>query len=283
VSGRVRRPYRLRRAVIGLLVAAGCGEVPPGDGTPVDRTTPDASAAEAGAAADLGTSPASDAAASDLGAPRPGLPDMGPPLADCHPLLDSLGLAWTIAEPTRGIADPVRVGPMIRGVRFRQGPSMTASPMLMDCSLAPRLVQLAELLATWDIEEVDHRGIYNYRCIGGGDPDSGTCTPSLHAYGRAIDLHAFHQRGTAVVYDTETDWVISTVEPKCPGMPVNDEDRMLHELACTLWSERIFQVVLTPDYNAAHRDHFHVDTKTGSMFLGREIRGVDPHVPGLGD
>lgn len=284
--------------LVGALLVAGCGDVrlgdrPPSGGSEPDAALEDAAFADAAADVDLGAFVDSgagpldlgppDLGPPDLGPPDLGPPDLGPPPEDCHALLDHLGLDWTAAGATRGIADPVRVGPMIGGVRFRYGPSTTASPMLMDCSLGPRLVQLVALLREWDIEEVEHLGVYNYRCIGGGDPDSGTCTPSMHAYARAIDLHAFRQRGTAVLFDTETDWVISTSDRTCPGTPVNDEDRMLHEVACRMWSDRIFQIVLTPDYNAAHRNHFHVDMTVGSMFIGREIVGVDPPIAGLGD
>ena len=285
-------------ALAGVFLVAGCGETRLGAGPPPSRGDVDAAVGDAarvdaevvvdqGAPAELDAGPPDlgppDLGPPDLGPPDLGPPDLGPPPDDCHALLDDLGLDWTTAGATRGIADPVRVGPMIRGVRFRYGPSTTASPMLMDCSLAPRLVELVELLREWDIEEVEHLGVYNYRCIGGGDPDSGTCRPSQHAYARAIDLHAFRQRGTSVVFDTETDWVISSSDRTCPGTPVNAEDRMLHEVACRMWSERIFQIVLTPDYDAAHRNHFHVDMTVGSMFIGREISGVDPPFPGLGD
>jgi len=282
----------------GALALLGCGDVRlEGGRVPMGELDSGASADDLGAAATdaaigvdapstLDSGSAVDLGADlgvDLGsAPLDAGVDAGPPPADCHALLDYLGLDWSVAGASRGIADPVRVGPMIDGVRFRYTSSATATAMLMDCSLAPRLVELVALLAPYDIDEVEHLGIYNYRCIGGGDPDSGTCTPSMHAYAKAIDLHAFHQRGTAIEYSTETDWVISSSPDTCPGMPVNAEDRMLHEIACGMWTERIFQIVLTPDYNAAHRNHFHVDLTTGSMFIGSSVAGVDPGFPGLG-
>ncbi len=271
------------------LALAGCGEVrlEPGHRSALDAAVDsDAGPRDAGPVADAGApfdaSAPIDAGPADLGAPLDAGVDAGPPPTDCHALLDYLGLHWTVVGATLGIADPVRVGPVFNGVTFRYTTSATATPMLMDCSLAPRLYEVATLLARYDIDEVEHLGIYNYRCIGGGDPATG-CTPSMHAYAKAIDFHAFHQRGTGLSYDVTTDWVISTAAPTCPGAPVNDKDRVLHEIACSLWSERIFNIVLTPDYNADHRDHFHVDLTAGSMFIGRSIAGVDPPFAGLGD
>lgn len=268
--------------VLGLI---GCDD---GGLAPGRRVIPDAAldvdvgpgADDAGARPDGDTR--LDAGPLDLGAPLDAGVDAGPAPTDCHALLDYLGIDWSVAGSSIGIADPVRAGPVFGGVTFRYTSSTTATPMLMDCSLAPRLYQVATLLAAYDIGEVEHLGIYNYRCIGGGDPATG-CTPSMHAYAKAIDLHAFHQRGTGVIYDVTTDWVISSTSPTCPGAPVNDEDRVLHEIACALWSDRIFNIVLTPNYNAAHRDHFHVDLTAGSMFIGSSIAGVDPAFPGLGD
>ena len=44
--------------------------------------------------------------------------------------------------------------------------------------------------------------------------------------------------------------------------------QLLQDIAWDLHTRRIFNVVLTPDYNAAHYNHFHVDLTPGSHFLG---------------
>jgi hypothetical protein len=199
----------------------------------------------------------------------------------CHAMLNQLGLDWEPTSPSEGIDDPIMLEPHIRGVDYRFVTSDEPTRMLMDCELAPRLVQVAELVKEFNIDEIVHVGIYNYRCIGGGDPDSGDCTPSQHAFARAIDFHAFGVEGSETTYNVETDWVITEGET-CPGDPADRADEVLHEIACRMWSERIFQVVLTPNYNSAHRNHFHVDMSEGSMFIEQTVRGVDPLVPGLG-
>lgn len=212
------------------------------------------------------------------------VPRVDAPPTGCHAMLDSLGLDWSVAGATRGIADPVIVQPVIEGVRFRYVSNTEPTAMLMDCELAPRLVELARLVSTYGIDEVIHIGIYNYRCIGGGDPDVDGCTPSQHAYARAIDLHAFGLAGSDVEYSTETDFEITMSGDDCPLTPyASTADQVLKELACSMWSESIFQIVLTPNYNAAHRNHFHVDLTEGSMFLGSTAAGVDPAATMLGD
>lgn len=203
--------------------------------------------------------------------------------ASCHAMLDALGLEWEALPSLRGVEDPVRVSPLIGGVRYRHAGDAEPRPMSMDCELATRLARLSELVSTHGIDEIIHLGVYNYRCIGGGDPDSGGCTPSQHAYARAIDLHAFKLRDREETWSTEDDFQITRRADDCPMMSSSDADRGLKDIACALWSEGIFQIVLTPNYNAAHRNHFHVDLSEGAMYLGAGVEGVDPPVDGLGD
>jgi hypothetical protein len=200
----------------------------------------------------------------------------------CHAMLDALGLDWAVAAPEHGIADPVRVQPHIHGVTYRYETSTTAAAMLMDCQLGPRLYQLSELVRTYDVVEIEHIGIYNYRCIGGGNPDTDGCTPSMHARAQAIDLHAFIT-STGTRYDVTRDFVITRTHDTCPIASSSEPDRILKAIACALVADRTFQIVLTPNYNADHRDHFHCDLTAGSMYLGAGAWGVDPVIEGLGD
>jgi len=199
----------------------------------------------------------------------------------CHAMLDALGLDWEPTGATRGVTDPVRVQPDIRGVHYRYISRETGRAMLMGCSLAPRLAALSDMVREYGIDEIVHIGIYNYRCIGGGDPDSGDCTPSQHAHAHAIDIHEFGLAESDEAYNVETDWVI-TGGPVCPGSPLSTADRVLHEIACRMFSEDIFHIILTPNYNAGHRNHYHVDLTPGADYIGSSVAGVDPFLPGLG-
>ena len=199
----------------------------------------------------------------------------------CHAMLDAMGLDWAISGPQRGIADPVFVQPTFRSVSYRYVGNEAPTRMLMDCALAPRLYRLAEILEDHGIDEAIHIGVYNYRCIGGGDPDADGCTPSQHANATAIDLWGFGLAGSDTEYVLERDWII-TSGPTCPGAATDEADRVLHAIGCAMYRDAIFQIVLTPNYNAAHRNHFHVDMSEGSMFIESTVAGVDPDLPGLG-
>lgn len=92
------------------------------------------------------------------------------------------------------------------------------------------------------VVRIDHLGTYSCRRIGGGP----TGRPSEHATANAIDVSGFRlEDGRRVTllggWDRGTD----------------AEQAFLREIrdgACGL-----FRGVLGPDYNAAHRDHFHLD------------------------
>ena len=171
--------------------------------------------------------------------------------------------------------------PLINNVSYRYVSNAEPTAMTMDCELAPRLYRLSEIVQAYGIDEVIHIGIYNYRCIGGGTPGVDDCTPSQHAYARAIDIWGFGVAGEDE-YVLERDWVI-TPGDTCPGSPADEKDRVLHEIGCTMWSDRIFQTILTPNYNDAHRNHFHVDMTDGRMSIRSSVGGVDPALPGLAD
>ena len=99
---------------------------------------------------------------------------------------------------------------------------------------------------------------------------------SQHAYGTAIDIASVTQEdGTS--YSVLTDWVIDpAAEKTCEAATEPGKDAFLHELICELKANMVWNIVLTPNYNAAHRDHFHVDLTEGSDFI-RRLSSVADH------
>ena len=92
------------------------------------------------------------------------------------------------------------------------------------------------------VVRIDHLGTYSCRRIGGGP--SGM--PSEHATANAIDIAGFRLADGRRI-TLAGDWNKGTDAERAFLRAVRDG-------ACDL-----FRVVLGPDYNAAHRDHFHLD------------------------
>jgi hypothetical protein len=75
---------------------------------------------------------------------------------------------------------------------------------------------------------------------------------SEHSFANAIDVSRFELRnGRAVV--VERDWVRADRSATTPAA------KFLRSLTRRLYDEQVFNVVLTPSYDAHHRNHLHLD------------------------
>jgi Extensin-like protein C-terminus/CARDB len=184
--------------------------------------------------------------------------------AGCRPRLLRLGVFFTRGPQRPGVSDPVTVGLPLNGVDyFGSGQLYPQQSLFMDCTLALALHEMATTLRARGITAVEHLGVYEYRCIAGTDP----CVLSQHAHATAIDLHEFRDAG-GETYNVEADWVIDAEpEETCSAPTIGPKDTLLHELACQWDAADLFRVILTPNYNADHRNHFHVDLTPGADFI----------------
>jgi hypothetical protein len=153
------------------------------------------------------------------------------------------------------VYEPVSVSGTLNGVRFRPS-SFTAAPseMYVQCGVALALWEMAELAKTRGITDFVHYGTYNCRFI------SGTTNLSEHAFANAIDI-AGVKTSTGETYTLLDDWEDGDTSPETPG------GQLLYWLAQAMHAQKIWNIILTPEYNAAHDNHFHVDLTPGADFL----------------
>lgn len=191
-----------------------------------------------------------------------------PEVADCQGWLDLYGLDYTLGPDNQGVSDPVTVTVPINGLSYRYGSRESPrAAFFMDCALALSLARAAPMLRARDVIEVVDYGVYNYRCIGGGTPPDCPNGVSQHAYARGIDIAGF-TTSTGDYYSVNDDWVIDPDgEDTCSATTENERDAFLHQAICELKQAAVWNIVLTPNYNDAHRDHFHVDLTTGSNYI----------------
>ena len=97
---------------------------------------------------------------------------------------------------------------------------------------------------------VDHLGSYACRNINRGEGAVVEGARSRHATADALDISAFVLADGRRI--SVTQWPAATASPDA-SVPL--WLRAAHAGAC-----RFFDGVLGPDYNAAHRDHFHLET-----------------------
>jgi hypothetical protein len=194
----------------------------------------------------------------------------GAPADACLERLHDLGVDFDAGPAARGIAIPVTVKLPLNGIGYRSGATMR-STHFMDCELALALYRAAIVWKQKDVTIVRDYGIYNYRCINQTvEPPCPGSKLSQHSFGNAIDLAGFETRD-GVYYSVNDDWVIDPdAEKTCDAPTVSGKDDFLHELVCQMFSNRIFNILLTPNYNDAHRNHFHVDLTAGSHSITKQ-------------
>jgi hypothetical protein len=192
-----------------------------------------------------------------------------PQLDTCQDWLRLYRLEFMSGPETRGVPDPVTVKMPIVGVPYRYvSNTKPRTTMLADCSLILSLAKAAPILREHNVAEVADIGIYNYRCIGGGQPPG--CTLSQHAQAKAIDIAGVTDKD-GTYFNVTTDWIIDAAPAKtCDAATEPGKDTYLHQLICALKAAKVWNIVLTPNYNGDHRDHFHVDLTAGADTIRRD-------------
>jgi hypothetical protein len=203
-----------------------------------------------------------------------------PPGARCHEVLDALGVAYRVAPMEPGIVDPILVSSPLRGVRFRYVHSHRAEPLVLDCRFTIGLARAMDVLRAHGVDEFQHVGAYNYRCIGPGTPPD--CRLSQHAIGMALDFVGFTigERTHSVLREFRVKAHLDAT-PTCALPRVAEGDALIKDVVCAWWDVGAFRVLLTPNYNEAHHDHVHVDLAEGTapgpgFTLEGPTAGVDP-------
>lgn len=172
------------------------------------------------------------------------------PMGECTAELDARGVQWKKASRP-GIAKAVEITGTLGGV------ALTAidQPLVIDCSLAVSLDEAGRYIKALGIEKATFSSAYSRRNV------RGTNRPSKHSYGLAIDVHTFTgpDLGTLRV-DRDYEQGLGD-EVDCVGSPVTQGGAILKVLQCQLVRSGLFHLVLSPDYDDAHHDHFHLEVK----------------------
>jgi hypothetical protein len=212
---------------------------------------------------------ASASAEPDGPAAHPGEGGAAAPLEPdaCLAYLDHHGVAY--ARTSRpGIAIGIELRGPLGGVSY-SGHDRSKPPIL-DCSLAVSLLEAAPYFASAGIDHVLFSSTYSRRNV------RGTNRPSRHSYGLAIDVHSFAgpDLGTLVVRDDFEQGLGDTVD--CIGQPLTQGGALLKILDCQLVRSGLFRTVLTPDYDDAHYNHYHLEARPWPERL--ELRGSEPTI-----
>jgi hypothetical protein len=157
--------------------------------------------------------------------------------------LAASGTRFAKSSPVLGIATPVVVQGPLGGIPYY---TLEKKPLVADCRLALALVRVAPDLQALGVTRVRFSSTYVYRTSHPG-------RMSMHAYGLAIDAHAFEIGGAML--DVKKAFARGQGTTCTSGMAP------LNLVACRLRSRGLFKELIGPDDNAAHHDHFHLGLK----------------------
>ena len=174
-----------------------------------------------------------------------------PALAErsCYDELESRRIGFKRVKKS-GIAQAVEIHGTLGGVEVAG-----ASSLVIDCSLAVSLDEAGRYMRALGIDQALFSSAYSRRNV------RGTNRPSKHSYGLAIDVHAFAgaELGTMRVVRDYEQGLGDAVD--CVGIPMTQAGAVLKVLQCQLVRSGLFHLVLSPDYDDAHHDHFHLEVR----------------------
>ena len=170
----------------------------------------------------------------------------------------SVGPARTASA---GIAAPMRLTEPLHNVRFiTPGPKSVHG--LLDCRLVLLLDELASVLESVGVASIYVDGFYRPKAHLPGKK-----ALSQHAFGLAIDIHAFGTKGSRTLV-VERDFSGQIGAPVCgPGATIQPESKDsidLRNIVCAMARAKAFHYLLTPNHDKAHSNHIHGDIKHGA-------------------
>ncbi|VXC76004.1 conserved hypothetical protein [Pseudomonas sp. 8Z] len=161
----------------------------------------------------------------------------------CDQALATSGMQFTrLADSTPQPGCPIENALRIQSAGVSLSSSFMATcPLAVSFALFERHGLQPAALAVFGqpVVRLEHVGSFACRNIAGSQ------RPSQHAYANALDIVGLRLRDgrlISVLHDWSGD---------------NDEARFLRQVQAAACEH--FNLTLGPDYNAAHRDHFHVD------------------------
>lgn len=200
------------------------------------------------------------------------------PLSDeeCLALLAAAGIETAPPDfETPLVRTPLLLTGPIEGVTIRpRWPRPESVNAVMDCRLVLALVAVAREVFRAGYSEILFYSTYRplkpppRKCPAGRQGaacrkarlrhERAMARPSQHQRALAIDIR-FFVRPDGSTIDVLEHYERNDGKPPCDDEPETDEGRFLKELACALHRQRVFNVILTPNFDKAHHNHFHFD------------------------
>ncbi|MFI5298727.1 MAG: extensin family protein [Polyangiales bacterium] len=185
----------------------------------------------------------------------------------CATMLRGRGVPFSeVTAGARGVDRPMRLTGPVRGIVYHSGVApkdrATSPYEIVDCRLLLAIDDLSRILASHGVVEVVHFSMYRPPSakVKAGDKRS------QHEAALAIDL-AEMIKGDGSKLNVLNDWHggigQKTCGPDAGPSPATAEAKEIRKILCDTATARLFNVMLTPNYNAPHKNHFHLEVTRG--------------------
>jgi len=178
------------------------------------------------------------------------------PIADCEAALRAAGVTFATAElpvkagngkrPTCGVEQAVVYQRGPAKIRYNSAPLVSCGMALGLVRFEQALNQEAERYFGQSVARIEQGGTYNCRKMARFN------LVSEHAYANAIDI-----RGVTLKSGRKLS--VLGGFGRIDAAPKGVEARFWRSLANRLYDEGSFSVVITPFFDALHKDHLHLD------------------------
>lgn len=181
----------------------------------------------------------------------------------CQAELTRRAVPSVVAEPTPGVMAPVRLRGPLHGVSIhtdRPPKERERSKYeIFDCRLVLALDDFAQVVAQRDVIEIIHLNAYRPTTEHG-------CTAKYwglqHCAALAVDVREFKRKdGSTLNVDRDFHGRIG-LGTCASGVGPSPQTRIADDLwsfVCEAAGRALFHVMLTPNYNAEHKNHFHLE------------------------
>ena len=184
---------------------------------------------------------------------------------ECYAELDKRGIPYE-RDTAKGVLAPVRLTGALHGVTFRtdlKDDQRATTPWeIADCRLVVALDDFAQILEKHEVVEVRHYSMHRVPPKSWPDDKIG----AQHNGGLAIDAGRFIRKDGSAL-DVLKSFHGKIGDKTCGDgagpHPATPDAKELRGILCETVDAHLFNVVLTPDFNRPHRNHFHLEVMAG--------------------
>jgi len=191
--------------------------------------------------------------------------------AACEAELGKRKIPFERVGEARGVIAPLRLKGAIAGVEFHSmlplAQRRTSPYEIYDCRLVLALDDWARVLARHDVVEVVHYSVYRpppAKAVLNGPG-------RRHSGALAIDAAIFKMRdGKSMSVEKDFHGRIGAKPCGAHAAPTTGLPApavTLRQIVCEAADQQLFNVMLTPDYNWPHRNHFHLEVTAGARWV----------------